>query len=187
MQIDTSDPNNWVARKRDPIREAAAKNPARRPLLLGPAGSDWELFAEEPPPKPAAPPENRRQKWLIRVGALFFLVLLAFTLARGASEKRGLPDPLLGVWQSPDPHYADCYMEITPATIQFGNAQRGYLLYFVSSFQEVSQDGQPTYLIFYTDLKGVKYQMSMRHAPKPKETIYFKNQPKVLWTRRPSP
>jgi hypothetical protein len=186
MDIDTRDPNNWVARRPGPGREVAAKNTARRPLLLGPAGSDWELFAEAPAPKPAAPPENRRQKWLIRIGALFFLVLLAFTLARGASEKRGLPDPLLGVWQSSDPKYANCYMEITPATIQFGNVQRGYLLYFVSSFENVSEGGG-TYLIHYTDLQGVKYQMSLSHKPKPRETIYFTNQPKVLWTRRPSP
>jgi len=183
MRIDTTDPNNWVAQTSGPGREAAAKHAARRPV--GQARAEWELVTEAPAPKPAAPPENRRQKWLIRVGALFFLVMLAFTLARGASEKRGLPDPLLGVWQSSDPHYADCFMEITPATIQFGNAQRGYLLYFVSYFQEVSEGGS-TYLIHYTDLKGVKYQMSLSYKPRPQATIYFKNQPKVLWTRRPS-
>jgi hypothetical protein len=184
MRIDTTDPNNWVARRPGPTRELAGEKAARGPVRR--ARAEWELVTEAPAPKPAAPPENRRQKWLIRIGALFFLVLLAFALAQGASEKKNLPDLLLGVWQSSDPKYADCYMEITPATIQFGNARRGYLLYFVSYFQEVSQDGQPTYLIYYTDMKGVKYQMSMRHTARPRETIYFKNQPKVLWSRRPS-
>ena len=187
MEIDTRDPNNWVARRSGPGKEVAGKKAARRPLLLGPAGSDWELFAEAPAPEPpAAPPENRRQKWLLRIGALFFLVMLAFTLAHGASEKKALPALLLGVWQSSNPHYADCYMEITPATIQFGNAQHGYLLYFVSSFEEVIEGGQTVYLIHYTDQQGVKYEVRMCHRFRPREALYFKNQPKVLWSRRPA-
>jgi hypothetical protein len=184
--MDTPVPHNTVARRRGSRRELAAKNLARRPLPLRPARADWQVVAEDPAPTPATRAENRRQKWLIRIGALFFLVLLALTLAHGASEKKNLPDLVLGVWQSSDAKYLDCFMEITPATIQFGNAQRGYLLYFVSSYEEFNEAGQTTYLIHYTDRKGVKYQMSMRYKPKPREGIYFKNQPKVLWSRRPS-
>jgi hypothetical protein len=141
---------------------------------------------EVPAPKPAPSAENRRQSLLIRIGVLVPLVLLVITLARGAGEKKAIPDYLQGVWQSSDAHYADCSMEITPATVQFGNAQRGYLLYFVSSVELVPDAGQTSYIIHYTDLDGLKYQMSLRYNARPQPTLNFRNQPGVQWTRRPS-
>jgi hypothetical protein len=137
-------------------------------------------------PAPPASSGNRRQRMLIRIGVLIPLVLLGFTLARGASENKHLPDSLLGVWQTTDEHYADCYMEIAAATLMFGNAERGYLLYFVSSVEETHEGGQTSYLIHYTDLDGVKYEMSLSYRPSPHETLSFKNQQKVVWNRRPA-
>jgi hypothetical protein len=145
-----------------------------------------EPAVEAPSPGPAAGSGNRRQKILIRIGVLLPLVLLAFTLARGANENKYFPDHLLGVWQSSDGSYADCYMEITPATVLFGNAEKGYLLYFVSSVEESPAPTHTTYVVHYTDLDGIKYQMSLVYSPTPQETIYFSHQAKVAWTRRPS-
>jgi len=120
---------------------------------------------EEPGPRssgpastaaPDSPPVNRRQKFLLRAGVLIPLLLLVFTFARGARETRYHPDRVLGVWQTSDRRYADCYMEVTPATIIFGNSQRGYLLYFVSSVQERNDGRQDTFLLHYTDLDGIQ-------------------------------
>ena len=129
---------------------------------------------------------NRRQKLLIRIGVLLPLVLLAITLARGAAEKKQLPDSILGVWETSSPQYANCYMEITPATVLFGNAQNGYILYFVSSYEDFHNSGRDTYVVRYTDLDGMKYQMSIVHMTRPREIVYFSHQPGVGWTRRPS-
>jgi hypothetical protein len=136
-------------------------------------------------PAPAPKPGNRRQKWLIRIGVLLPLVLLTFTLARGARENKHLPQALLGVWQSSSQQYTDCYMEITPGTIVFGNAEHGYLLYFVSSVEESPGRGQTTYTVHYTDLDGLKYQMTINHIPGPKETLIFEHHMGGIWTRRP--
>ena len=135
--------------------------------------------------KPAAPRENRRQKWLIRIGVLFPLILLGFTLAHGAGENKNLPADILGVWQTSADQYPDCYLEITPATVMFGNVEHGYVLYFVSFVEENHEGRQATYVVHYTDLDGAKYEMTIYYTPQPHETVFFKNQEKVLWTRRP--
>ena len=145
-----------------------------------------EPQAEAAPPPPATSSGSRRQKILIRIGVLIPLVLLALTLARGADERQYLPDSLLGVWETSDAHYADCYMEITPATVLFGNTEKGYLMYFVSSIEESRQGPNTTYVVHYTDLDGVKYQMSIVHRTTPQEMLFFSHQAGVVWTRRPA-
>jgi hypothetical protein len=149
---------------------------------------DPKLETQQSESQPQAPASsgNRRQKLLIRIGLLLPLVLLAITLARGAAEKKQLPDSILGVWVTSNPEYAHCYMEITPATVVFGNAQNGYLLYFVSSYEEFNDSGRTTYVVHYTDLDGMKYQMSIVHTSGPREMVYFSHNPSVGWTRRPS-
>lgn len=151
------------------------------------------IFSHPRPAKPAAAPaapqvrpEARRQEWLLRIGVLIPLVLLIFTLTRGAEIRPTLPEYLLGTWESSAPGYADCYMEISAARIVFGNAEQGYTLYFVSRFEQVVDGAQTVTVVHYTDLDGHAYQMSLGYNRFPKETIQLKNQPKVLWERRPS-
>ena len=144
------------------------------------------VTAPAPSPAPAANAGNRRQKMLIRIGVLLPLVLLTLTLARGARGNKNLPDALLGVWQSTSPEYTDCYLEISPATIVFGNAEQGYLLYFVSSVEESPEGGQTTYKVHYTDQDGLKYQMTISHIRGPNERLMFKHGMGGNWTRRPS-
>jgi len=157
-----------------------------RPQSRGVPRVEIVMEPEIASPKPRGRPENRRQTWLIRIGLLIPLLLLSITLTHGARENKHLPADLLGVWDTTNGHYADCYMEITPATIVFGNVERGYILYFVSSVEESHEGQQDTYVVHYTDLDGVLYQMSLVHTSKPRETIFLKNQANVVWTRRPS-
>jgi hypothetical protein len=134
--------------------------------------------------KSAAVAGSRRQKLLIYIGVLIPLVLLAISLARGASETWSVPAYLLGVWESPQADYADSYMEITPATIEFDNVEGGYSLYFVTSSEQIRDGGQSYDIVHYRDLEGAEYQMSICYQPRPQESLYFKNQPKVVWKRR---
>lgn len=136
--------------------------------------------------KPVPRPVNRRQRMLIRIALLLPFVLLTYTIVRGAGEKKVLPNSLLGVWVTSDARYADCYLEITPATVVFGSAKKGYLIYFVSSFEDAHSAGQSQYRIHYTDTNGLKYQLTVVHSLRPRESLFFGHQPGVLWTRRPA-
>ena len=90
------------------------------------------------------------------------------------------------MWETTDSHYADCCMEVTPGTVLFGNAEKGYLLYFVSSVEENHDRGESTYGVHYTDRDGMKYQMSLAYTAGPHEKLSFSHQAGVIWTRRPS-
>jgi hypothetical protein len=158
------------------------KMPVRKFATRIDPGREQKAQATEPP----FSAEGRRQRLLIRIGVLLPLLLLGFTLMRGASEKRDLPGYLVGIWQTEAPKYADCYMEITPARIVFGNAEQGYTLYFVSRFEQVFDRGETVTVVHYTDLDGRQYQMELVYTGRPRESIRFKNQPMIVWERRPA-
>lgn len=145
------------------------------------------IIEEEPKiedKKPQATRGSGRQKFLIRAGILLPLVLLVQTLAHSAGEVRLLPAFLQGTWETSDSRYIDCSMEITPGTVSFDNGEKGYLLYFISSVEEIHNGGRGEYLVHYTDLDGVKYQMSLVYSPRPRESVHFSHQAGVIWTRR---
>jgi hypothetical protein len=157
------------------------KNIAPRRALQATANTRPKASVREPAEKPG----RRRQEILLRIGVLIPLVLLVITLARGTNVRKTLPDYLLGTWQSSSPEYADCYMEITPARLVFGNAENGYTLYFVSQFEQISEGGQNTIVVHYTDLDERAYEMSVVYTRYPEEHIQFKHKPSVVWERRP--
>jgi hypothetical protein len=129
---------------------------------------------------------SRREKLLIRAAIVMLVSLLGFMLMRGAARNQNLPEGVLGVWVSSVPKYANCSMEITPVTIQFSNADGGFLNYFVTSVEETQQRDRTTYMIHYTDLDGANYETSLVYVPAPHELIYFTHQTNVAWTRRPA-
>ena len=157
----------------------------KKPAVRNAMKAQVERKPETAATAPQAGTEGRRQKLLIRVGLLLPLLLLCFTLTRGASEKRNLPDYLLGVWRTDAGEYADCYLEITPARVIFGNADGGYALHFVTYYEQLSEGSETTTVVHYTDLDGREYQMSLVYSKLPHETLRLKNQQKVVWERRP--
>ena len=150
---------------------------------------DIYIIEEEPKvkaPESEASGNNRRQKLLVRIGILLPLVLLFHTLAPNVHGNKQLPDFLQGTWETTDSRYEDCSMEITPGLVTFDTGERGSLLYFITSVEGTHDGGRAEYLVHYTDLDGMKYQMSLVYSSKPEETVHFSHQAGVLWTRRPS-
>ncbi len=119
-----------------------------------------------------------------------FLVLLAvlgMIVLGGAQTPLLLPGVLSGVWQTSSANYANCYMEFSPITIVFGTAEQGNAaLYFVTRVEESKESGEINYLIHYTDSFNVRYEMDLRYKPGPNAILYLKNQPGVIWKKRPS-
>ena len=117
---------------------------------------------------------------------LILLVTLAMTFGVQCQRMFAVPEELIGVWVTKDPNYLDRPFEIKKNTLIFEQGL-GYLdfdVYPILGVKKTESEGQTLYTIYYTIPSGKKFEFSFYYSPANGGEIRFKNQPKMLWTKK---
>lgn len=109
-------------------------------------------------------------------------LILAFGLRAYSPRHSDVPDNLIGEWHCANPAYEGRSLEIEPVTINFGTGGGSVQTGFIQSVA-ASNDGNKTlYTIVYT-VENAKDTVSFYYEAGKPDTIRFKNQRNVVWTK----
>ena len=133
-------------------------------------------------------PPNVRQ-YLPYVAA--FLVILA-PLLHNPPRDNDVPPYLVGLWRTDTPGYEDRYLQFTPRNVIFGTGGYEGESYIVAEVEVSPVDegpqggasGRSLLTLRYMKAEKLEYNLSFYYEPKPVETITFKNQKKLKWTKK---
>ena len=103
-----------------------------------------------------------------------------------------VPPYLVGLWRTDTPGYEDRYLQFTPRNVIFGTGGYEGESYIVAEVEVSPVDEGPqggaggrSLLTFrYMKADKLEYSLSFYYEPKPTETITFKNQETLKWTRK---
>jgi hypothetical protein len=126
------------------------------------------------------PSGSRRTRWLAFTALVVFGIFVA-TWIRPRHIK--VPRELVGTWTTDAPQYSDRSMEIDLACISFLTGGGTQSTGFIDDIRSVAGNGKTFYTISY-DQDGSENQISFYYEDGPKETLRFKNQDDVVWSKQ---
>ena len=120
-----------------------------------------------------------------------FLVVLA-PLLHNPPRDNEVPPYLVGIWRTDAPGYEDRYLQFAPRNVVFGTGGYEGESYIVAEVQISPVDtdpqggagGRSLFTFRYMKADKLEYNLSFYYEPKPAETITFKNQETLKWTRK---
>jgi len=114
------------------------------------------------------------------IGFLLIAVIACFD-----DGKSRMHDGMYGLWETKEPRYANCYMEIQKDRIIFYNSEQGVDLYHISGIESIPKGIRTLYHIRYKDNNGLEYLLSLffMHTAKG-DFIQFQNQMKFQWSKK---
>ena len=125
--------------------------------------------------------------------AVVFLAILA-PLLHNPPRNNQVPTYLLGQWKSETPGYEDRYLLFADRNLAFGTGRYEGESYIVAEAQASPvdtgmQSGASTNRMMLVEIRYMKqdrleYGLSFYYEPKPVETITFKNQEHLKWTKK---
>jgi hypothetical protein len=116
---------------------------------------------------------------------IIFLAIFMSLLACQAREQT-IPYELLGVWETSEPKYKDCFFEIGEDTIIFLNKalpEPSIDSNIISRTEIASEDGETLYTIYYNKIGEEVYQFSFYYYQHDGSSIRFKNQKDIEWQK----
>ena len=114
-----------------------------------------------------------------------FIVIIGLTLSMGCPAKNKLLDEeVIGVWKTQADQYADRFMELQKTSIIFGTGDGTISPHPIRGVEKDFENNQSLYTIFYLNLEGQEYSFSFTYLPNQGGTIFFKNQPNIIWQRK---
>jgi len=116
-----------------------------------------------------------------RFACLFLFIVTACTSGGDGTFHEGM----FGVWETQEPRYENCYMEIQKERIIFYNSEHGIDLYHISGIEPIPKGNRTLYHIRYKDNAGLEYLLSLffMHTAKG-DFIQFQNQMEFQWSKR---
>ena len=119
--------------------------------------------------------------------ALVVALILVIGSVAGCSRSstKTVPDSLVGVWTTPDPRYADRFLDLGRGSVTFGQGHGAQSVYAVSSVEWITDHGQSLFTIHYETEDGTDASLSFYHVPLD-GTLVFRNQPQIHWFRKRS-
>jgi hypothetical protein len=120
-----------------------------------------------------------------------FLVILA-PLLHNPPRPNTVPPHLIGTWQSAAPGYEDRYMRLLEHALIFGTGGYDGEAYIIAEVQieplgqetKGSKPGKSLVTIRYMKVDKLEYQLAFVYDPVPVDTITFKNQDALKWTKK---
>jgi len=116
------------------------------------------------------------------------LTLLALSLALfGLSgcrkdSVRYMPQDLIGAWETQAPKYRNCLLHLERASVAFENTREEHTTsYEVARVRTVQNGEEPSIEIYYRNDSNSRSSLALVRAG---ETLRFKYQPDIVWTRR---
>ena len=122
-------------------------------------------------------------------GILLALVMFASIFGSQCEETVTVPGELVGVWETSEPKYKGCYLELTEDLIIFAN--RAHLdkkdVNRISGIKKTDRGKQILYTFsyefYYEDKRGQECKFSFYYDPSEGGAIRFKNQLKIKWKK----
>ncbi|MBV9888976.1 MAG: hypothetical protein JO119_20725 [Acidobacteria bacterium] len=115
--------------------------------------------------------------WIVLGG-----LLLVFGIRHYSPRHSDVPDGLIGEWHCADPAYEGRSLEIEPITINFGTGAGSVVTGFIKNVSS-SKDGNGTLYTFVYTVDDADSTVSFYYQPGKPDTIRFKNQRNIVWTR----
>ena len=112
---------------------------------------------------------------------LFLFIITACTNGGDGTFHEGM----FGVWETEEPRYQHCYIEIQKERIIFYNSEQGVDLYRISGIEPIPKGNRILYHINYKDNEGLEYLLSLffMHTAKG-DFIQFQNQMEFQWSKK---
>jgi len=122
---------------------------------------------------------------------VIFLVILA-PILHNPPRHNQVPSNLIGMWKTKAPGYQDRYILFVERNIAFGTGGFDGEAYIVAEVQSSPVDDgaeggaskKTLYKISYMKSDKLEYELSFYYEPEPVETITFKNQEHLKWTKK---
>jgi hypothetical protein len=111
-----------------------------------------------------------------------WLLLLCFTVFLACRGSQ-LPEQLIGKWQSDHERYQHCFMQIESERIVFGNEEQKTGIGIIKKITQLKRDSQQIVRIEYMDLDLTIFTLNLVHSNNAHDSIWFENQPEVVWKR----
>jgi hypothetical protein len=122
---------------------------------------------------------SKRTRWLAFTA---FVVLAVFVVTWVRPRHVKVPSELVGTWTTDAPQYRDRSMEIDLASISFLTGGGTESTGFIDDISSVADNGKTFYTISYGQ-DETENQVSFYYEDGAKETLRFKNQESVVWSK----
>ncbi len=99
------------------------------------------------------------------------------------SSSDTVPDSLLGMWTTPDPRYANRFLELHRESVTLGLGENGQTVLPVLSVEWTSEYGKSLFTVRYKADDGSQNSMAFYHLPFD-GVLVFKNQLHTYWLRK---
>ncbi len=129
--------------------------------------------------KKEATQSKRKLRWVLVPVSIYAIFVL---WQNWPQSYRKVPDELVGTWRTSAPRYADRSLEIDSVSINFGTGEGTMTTGFIQKVEAVPEGTRTLYTISYVE-KGNEEQCSFYYTSAKEKTIYFKNQPSILWIK----
>jgi hypothetical protein len=102
---------------------------------------------------------------------------------QGSTIKQA-PDEIIGTWETADPLFRGCTMEITPYRLVFANPLTGMTRNYIMGIKKSPEGTRTLYEITHENEAGLDYLLSLYYIRlEGEEMIRLKNRDEVKWTR----
>ena len=114
------------------------------------------------------------------------LILIVLISACPSSKEKSFPQELIGLWETDEPRYDGCSIEISDNQIIFSNIHENYTEYNkITGIEKSVEDGEILYNIDYENKEGLEYKSSLVYMKTGgREVIHYKNQKDVQWVKK---
>ncbi len=116
------------------------------------------------------------------------ILLILIGLLSGCSfwNKEPFPQELTGLWETDEPRYKGCSVEISEDQIIFSNLNEDYIdINTIKGVKKSVEENATVYHIDFENKEGLEYNFSLFYMKKgDKEIFHYKNQTDVLWVKR---
>lgn len=120
---------------------------------------------------------------LLRGWWLLLLCLAVFPACTGSQ----MPEQLIGKWESDHENYQHCFMKIEAKSVIFGNKEQNTEIGVIHEISQIKKDSEQIVRIKYTDTNQTTLTLSLVYSNNDKNSLWFENQPAIIWKRASLP
>jgi len=122
-----------------------------------------------------------------KVTTLLILIVLLWGCSPGGEES--FPLELIGIWNTNEPRYDGCSIEIQNNQIIFSNIHEDHIEFNrIEKIKKSQKNGKTMYNIDFVNKEGLEFNISLVYMKTSKyEVIFYKNQTDVLWIKEDEP
>ena len=116
---------------------------------------------------------------------LVAFVFLAILFESGCVQTAKIQEGLFGMWETTAPKYEGCYFSLGRYQLDFKTVDNTINTYYIKRIKRKPslEEGRSMYIIIYETKEGNEMEMPLYYYEE-ENSIRFKNQEKILWTRR---